>query len=189
MKKILIFLFVIINLKCFSQNGYELKLEAKMDSPSSQYKIDLHKTSNKAVVYIQKHTGDLEKKSTRDSLRFDYLIRKQIRNKYENQEIELIKDKYKIYIKDSVEIALDNPVISLSDLITNSEKVIREEKLRNKNRIVIDGALVYLSVLCDNGYNYSYFFSSPDNEVYSLVYNYWMEILKFYRNSCENPIL
>lgn len=186
MKKILIVLIVIINLKCFSQNGYELKLEAKMDSPYTQYKIDLHKTSNKAVVYIQKHTGDLGKKSTLDSLRFHYLIRKQIRNKHENQEIELINDKYKIYIKDSVEIALDNPVISLSDLITNSEKLIREEKPEN-NRIVIDGALVYLSVLCDNGYNY--LFSSPDNEVYSLVYNYWMEILKYYRNSCENPIL
>lgn len=164
MKKILIVLLVIINIKCFSQDGYELKLEAKMDSPYTQYKIDLPKTSNKAVLYIQKHTGDLEKKSSRDSLRFDYLIRKPIRNKYENQEIDFINDKYKIYIRDSVEIALDNPVISLSDLITNSEKVIREEKLKN-NRIVIDGALVYLSVLCDNGYNFSYLFSSPDNEV------------------------
>lgn len=189
MKNILIYILILGSINCFSQEEYQLKVEVNSNMPFREYIIDLHKTKDNATIYFMRYTEDLEKMNTKDSLRIRTLYHKIDRKREDNQEIETLIDKYKIYQMDTIRLSHDSSILAFSDSITNSESEIQEEKSNYKNRIIIDGSLIRLNVKCSNDYNFRFFFNSPNNKVFSLIYNYLKEILDYYRSCSSTPIL
>jgi hypothetical protein len=177
------------SINCFSQEEYQLKVVFNSNMPFREYIIDLHKTEDNATIFFMRDTEELEKMNTEDSLRIKTLYHKIDRKRVDNQEIESLIDKYKIYQMDTLRISHDSSILTFSDSITNSESKIQAEKNIYKNRIVIDGSLIYLNVKCSNNYNFRFLFNSPDDKIFSLINNYLKEILKYYRSCSSTPIL
>lgn len=111
-----------------------------------------------------------------------------VRNRNDNIEIEAIFERYKIYETESISINREHPIIRYADSITNSKKDLEEEKVQWKNRLIIDGMNMILTVNCP-GDSYRIYFNSPDERIFSLIYTFWQKMTDYYNSNSEKKIL
>ena len=166
-----------------------MKLEVNSTMPFKEYNIKLKRNSSNAKVYFERYTEKLAKKSTKDSLRLNVLFDKKDRDRSDIQEIYSIINKYKIYETDSISLDLKHPIIKYADSITNSEKKFKKEKVEKEGRIVIDGTNLILNVKCFSDYKFRYYFNSPDEKTFPLIYIFWQELKNYYNNNSKKQIL
>ena len=114
----------------FSQEEYQLKVEFNSNMPFREYIIDLHKTKDNATIYFMRYTEELEKMNTKDSLRIKTLYHKFDRKREDNQEIESLIDKYKIYQMDTIRISHDSSILAFSKKALNKVVPIKNHWFR-----------------------------------------------------------
>lgn len=111
-----------------------------------------------------------------------------VRKREDIVEIEAIIERYKIFETESISINSDNPIIHYADSITNSRKDLEEEKVQWKDRILIDGTDMILTVNCPDE-SYRIYFNSPDEKIFSLIYSFWQKLTNYYESNSEKEIL
>lgn len=180
MQKVITLLVILISMNCYSQEIYKLKIESSGTFSSFKHIFDVRHYSEEDIkVYFSEYTGEYDL-SESDSLRYSRLRYKKNRTAEDNREMMNIIDTNKIFTKKCMVFSHKDRLIQLADSIINAKEEILFEIKNNKNRIIIDGIQVSVTVTNKNGIGYFYPIHNPDKNNYKLFREFLDEAYKFF---------
>lgn len=179
MQKIITLLVILISINSYSQEIYKLKIESSGTFPSFEHIFDIRHHEEDIKVYFSEYTGE-DDLSESDSLRYSRLRYKKNRTAEDNREMMNIIDASKIFTKKCMVFSHEDRLIQLADSIINAKEEILFEIKNNKNRVIIDGIQVSVTVTNKNGIGYFYPIHNPDRTHYILFTEFLDEAYKFF---------
>ncbi|UBZ07514.1 hypothetical protein LDL76_02130 [Salegentibacter mishustinae] len=180
MQKVITLLVIFISINCYSQEIYKLKIESSGTFPAFEHIFDVrHYNEEDIKVYFSEYTGEDDLSET-DSLRYRQLRYKKNRTAEDNREMMNIIDASKIFTKKCMVFSHEDRLIQLADSIINSKEEILFEIKNNKNRVIIDGIQVSVTVTNKSGIGYFYPIHNPDKKNYILFSEFLDEAYKFF---------
>lgn len=177
------YFFILIASNCIAQSHYELELKVTSTSGAFDYKIAIHKNQI-STIYFSNLSSKSQTYERKDSIRKKDLLNKKFRTAKENQEIDLLTKKYKIYNKDSLIVLNEELLIKLSDSLFKSYNLILKEKNSNDYPIRTHETIVNISINRDKNFNVY----GPDKLKYTIVYCLLKEAMLVYNKSTDKPI-
>lgn len=180
MQKVITLLVILTSINCYSQEIYKLKIESSGTFPSFEHIFDVrHYNEEDIKVYFSEYTGEYDLSET-DSLRYRHLRYKKNRTAEDNREMMNIIDASKIFTKKCMVFSHKDRLIQLADSIIKTKEEILVEIKNNKNRVIIDGIQVNVTVTNKNGIGYFYPIHNPDRTHYILFREFLDEAYKFF---------
>ncbi len=166
----------------YSQDHCKIRADISYTSSEKEYKIELDRRQNVSSLILYKLSSERQTYSVRDKKRVDEL-RGKWKTAEEHRELEEIRNRYKIFDKDSILISNNSKTFKYSDSLLFHSETILEEKL---NQPVYTDAM-YVEIY-ENGFQ-KYRVSSPDADNYSIVYYFLKSALQDYWKKVPKPIL
>lgn len=189
MKRLLFLLLAFTSLSCFAQykDNYQIELTSKASAYDSEFKILLVKEADKAKVKYFKKKQEPLKLSQQDSLEAETLVKTFRSDQQAQHKLMDMMNKYKSYAVDSLTIAMNHPLLRVSDALSRATDLQTEK--HNKNRIVLDGTRVTIKVSREDTPEYVLYAITPRQDTHPLLFQFISEALNLYRGEVENPIL
>ncbi|RKS42778.1 hypothetical protein BC962_3065 [Gillisia mitskevichiae] len=178
MKKIALLVIMLTGISCFSQTNYQLKVKVSENMPAIEYIVDIHRSSQNTKIYFSTYTG-IQKYSKTDKNRIEELRLKKKRTASDNKELMNLNNNSKVFTKECYDYSANDSIIKISDSIIQSKEDILSEIEKNKNRVVLDG--INLEVTVKNNSEYSYYIHAPDKKHYKLFAQFLVESLNDFK--------
>jgi len=182
MRNFFILIFCAFGSMVYSQDHCKVRADISYTSSEKEYKIELDRRQNVSSLIIYKLSSERKSYSLRDQKRVDEL-RVKWKTAEEHREFEKIRNRYKIFDKDSILISNNSITFKYSDsLLFHSVKFLKEKL----NQPVFTDAM-YVEIY-ENGLQ-KYKVYSPQTDIYSIVYYFIQSALQEYWQKVSKPIL
>ena len=182
MKTFWILIFCAVGSVAYSQSQCTIRADVSYTSSENEYKIELDRRQNVSSLILYKLSSERKSYSLRDQQRVDEL-RGKWKTAEEHRELEEIRNRYKIFDKDSILISNDSKSFKCSDsLLFHFEKILKEKK----DQPVFTDAM-YVEIY-ENGLQ-KYKIYNPQTDIYPIVYYFIQSALQDYWKKVANPIL
>ncbi|MFV9482267.1 hypothetical protein ACNI3T_00440 [Christiangramia sp. ASW11-125] len=142
-------------------------MKVSSNDTGNEYILDIYRSSENSKIYFLKYTGE-QKYNKADKERIEELWNKKDRKAAENKELNSIHDRSQIFTKECFNYSAKDSIIKISDSIVLSKADILSEIERNKNRVVIHGIQIEVTIETNDGVEYSYHVHAPDKDHYKL---------------------
>jgi hypothetical protein len=167
----------------FSQNPCNVRADVSYTNSEKEFKIEVNNRQSNSTLIFYKLSSERECYNYQDSIRIVELREKKWKTAGENKELEQLRNKYKVFEKDSITISNESLIVKYSDSLINYKETILKEK---KNQPVYTDAM-FVEVF-ENG-NQKYIVSNPDLDNYKWVFYFLKYALNEYWERVSNPIL
>ncbi|MFV8281765.1 hypothetical protein ACNKXS_09490 [Christiangramia marina] len=182
MRNFFILIFCAFGSLVYSQDHCKIRADISYTSSEKEYKIELDRRQNVSSLIIYKLSSERKSYSLRDQKRVDEL-RGKWKTAEEHRELEKIRNRYKIFDKDSILISNNSITFKYSDsLLFHFEKILDEKK----DQPVYTDAM-YVEIY-ENGLQ-KYKVYNPQIDIYSIVYYFIQSALQEYWKKVSKPIL
>lgn len=183
MRFFFILIFSAFGSTVFSQDHCIVRADISYTSSEKEYKVELDRRQNVSSLILYKLSSERKSYNVRDKNRIDELRKKNWKTAEEHRELEEIRNRYKIFDKDSILISNNSKTFKYSDSLLFHSETILEEKL---NQPVYSDAMFV--EIYENGFQ-KYRVSSPDADNYSIVFYFLKSALQDYWKKVSKPIL
>jgi len=182
MRTLFILIFSAFGFTVFSQDHCKVRADISYTSSEDEYKIELDRRQNVSSLILYKLSSERKSYSLRDQKRVDEL-RGKWKTAEEHRELEEIRNRYKIFDKDSILISNNSKTFKYSDSLLFHSETFLKEKL---NQPVYTDAM-YVEIY-ENGLQ-KYKVYNPQTDNYPIVYYFIQLALQEYWKKVSSPIL
>jgi len=182
MRTFFILIFCAFGSLVYSQDHCKVRADISYTSSEKEYKIELDRRQNVSSLILYKLSSERKTYSVRDKKRVDEL-RGKWNTAEEHRELEEIRNRYKIFDKDSILISNNSKTFQYSDSLLFHSETFLKEKL---NQPVFTDAM-YVDIY-ESGFR-KYKVYNPQTDIYSIVYYFIQSALQEYWKKVSSPIL
>lgn len=182
MRTFLILIFCAFGSMVYSQDHCKVRADISYTSSEKEYKIELDRRQNVSSLIVYKLSSERKSYSLRDQKRVDEL-RGKWKTAEEHRELQKLRNRYKIFDKDSILISNNSKTFKYSDSLLFHSETFLKEKL---NQPVYTDAM-YVEIY-ENGLQ-KYKVYNPQTDIYSIVYYFIQSALQEYWKKVSKPIL
>ena len=183
MRTYFILIFCAFGSLVYPQDHCIVRADISYTSSEKEYKIELDRRQNVSSLILYKLSSERKSYNIRDKNRIDELRKKNWKTAEEHRELEEIRNRYKIFDKDSILISNNSITFKYSDsLLFHSVKFLKEKL----NQPVFTDAM-YVEIY-ENGLQ-KYKVYNPQTDIYSIVYYFIQSALQEYWQKVSKPIL